>query len=121
MLDWGIWVAFGKENFIKQFLVLHLILFSLQKVKMASTGCSSFSADSARVKRMGGKRKGRPGKQISPEESRWCLSPGGRQGARRPRSRTLCEHVIAVHLWFYRPSPTAAAVTMGTGLGGNRN
>lgn len=66
MLDWGIWVAFGKENFIKQFLVLHLILFSLQKVKMASTGCSSFSADSARVKRMGGKRKGRPGKQISP-------------------------------------------------------
>lgn len=51
MLDWGIWVAFGKENFIKQFLVLHLILFSLQKVKMASTGCSSFSADSARVKR----------------------------------------------------------------------
>ena len=82
--DRKIQFAFDKENFIKQFVFLHLILSSLQKVRIARIGRCSFLMDGFKGKSWGQRRGGKP---ISARQVAAAPLPTNRQGACSARSR----------------------------------
>lgn len=82
--DRKIQFAFDKENFIKQFVLLHLILSSLQKVRIAKIGLCSFLVDGGKGK-TGGQEDEES--QISARQVAAAPLPTDRQGACSARSR----------------------------------
>lgn len=111
--DRKIQFAFDKENFIKQFVLLHLILSSLQKVRIARIRLCSFSVHVAK-----GKSWGREEEESQFQGAKSLhLSPPTARGRARPAPASFWARDLGPAFSLYGASPAAATVTMETRLG----